>query len=138
MRELVKKTIDGNEYEFEQMAPKLALKTLVKLSKIVGKPIAMVMGSDGITKDKSKGILSKNLSPELFSAAVGSMIEKLDEADTIELCVLLTADTVLCDGKKIDFNSHYASRLGLMFKVLAAALEVQFGNFFDDLFVVAK
>jgi len=133
MRELVKKTIGDHDYEFEQLGAKQALKTMVKLSKIVGKPLAMVVGDGNVA-----GSLSREISPDLLGAAVGAMVERLDEGETQALCELLTAEKCLCDGKKINFDMHYEGRLDHMFKVLAAALEVQYGNFFSGLFATVN
>lgn len=137
MRDLVKKSIDGHEYEFSQMGPRQSLKVLVKLSKIVGKPIAMIAGGEKGVKPTS--LMQKDVAPELFGAAVGAMVDRLDEDETVDLCVQLTSfPQVLCDGQKVDFNAHYDGKLDLMFKVLAAALEVQYGNFFAGLFATGE
>lgn len=124
-KEMVKRPIDGHDYEFSQMGAKQSLKTLVRLSKIIGKPIAMLAGAPG------KGILDKDVSSETLAAAVGAMVEHLDGDETVELCELLCATTVMCDGKKVDFQTHYEGRLDHLFSVLSAALEVQYGNFFQ-------
>lgn len=129
MRESSEKEIEGRTYTFSQMGPKQSLKTLVKLSKIVGKPIALMAGGGS-----AKGLLGKDIAPEILGAAAGAMFEKLDEDETVQICETLTSfPQVLCDGQKVDFNSHYDGKLDLMFKVLMAALEVQYGNFFAGL-----
>lgn len=126
MTELKKKIIDGDQYEFTQFGAKKSLRILMKLSKIVGKPLAIAA-----TMAKGPGsILDKEVNPDLIGEAVGALTEKLDEDEVLDLLEELSSrDTVLCNGKKIDFNSHYENRLDHLFKVVAAALEVQYGNF---------
>lgn len=130
MRELVNKKIDGIEYNFGQFGANKSLKLLVRLSKIAGEPLALAFAS----AEGTGSLLEKKINPAMLGNAVKVLFDKLDETDALELIQGLTSkDSCLCEGKQIDFNLHYEGRLPHMFKVLYAALEVQYGNFFDAL-----
>lgn len=135
-RELIKKEIDGKTYEFQQFGPKHALKILTKLSRICGEPLALAFTAMG-SKDGEKpegGLLDRKIDGKLLAAAVKALTDRLDEEEVIAIVMELTAnDNVLCDGRRVVFDSHYQSGLGHMFKVLGTALEVQYGDFFGGL-----
>lgn len=133
--ELISKEIDGKTYEFSQFGAKLGVRTLIKISKIVGKPMGIAFGSieTGDGKQKPSSLLDMSYDKGMLAAAIEALTERMDESEIEELLILLTSTTCLCDGAKIDFNGHYAGKYGHLFKVLRAALEVQYGNFFDAL-----
>lgn len=131
MREQQTKTIDGQEYFFSQFGPKLSLKILTRLVKIAGEPLAIAISSAQTKDGKIK--LDKDIDPDILGRAARALSERLDEDEVLSLIEQLTSgDAVTCDGKKVDFNSHYDGKLGHLFKVFGAALEVQYGNFFDE------
>lgn len=125
--ELVKKDIEGKLYEFEQFGAKKSLATLIRLMKLVGKPLALMFGS---IKSGEK-LLDMDMKSEMISAALAALTENMDSSEVISLMEELCATKCLCDGKKINFDSHFEGKLPHLFKVLWAALEVQYGNFFD-------
>lgn len=123
------KTVDGLEYQFSKYGAKQGLKTLLRLSKMIGKPLAIAVGSakgEGSLKDKQ-------IDMSVIGEAIQALTEQIDQDEVLSLVEQLTATDALCDGKKIIFNSHYEGRYGHMFKVMAAALEVQYGNFFEEI-----
>lgn len=125
--ELIKKDVDGFEYEFSQFGAKRSLRTLIRLSKVLGKPLSLLLGS----MNGSGKLLDKSLDMDMIGLALNALTENMDSAEVISLIEELTSgDACLCDGKKIIFDSHYEGRLDHLFKVLYAALEVQYGNFF--------
>jgi hypothetical protein len=147
MRELVAKTIDGRLYEFEQFKTSTAVRVLAKLTKVLGEPLAVAMssffkaskGSNEAQKlDPETGVpissrrmLDQEVDPNALAKAVGLLIERLDEVDVVDLIEQLVAKSVLCDHKPVIFEMHYQGDIGHLFRVIAAALEVQYGNFID-------
>ncbi len=123
--ELIKKEVDGLEYQFEQFGAKQSLKILMKLSKMVGRPFIASIGSY-----QGKG---QPLNVTALTEAASLLFQSLDETETISLIELLTAEKCWCAGVKIKFDTHYEGKLTHLFKVLNAALEVQYGNFFEEL-----
>lgn len=123
---VVKEIKVGDEiltYQFEQFNTTLAIRTLARLTKIIGEPLAIAMaGSTGGDFDVSGDVMGK---------AVKALVDRLDEKEVLELLKLLAADKALCgeNGGKINFDEHYRGNIRLLFKVFQAALEVQYGNF---------
>lgn len=135
MREYLTKTIDGHEYIFSQFGAKQAVKYMTRLARIAGKPVALALGSlDG---GKGKDVLDRNIKTDVLARALEALTMNLDQDETLALIEgFVGNDAVICDGKRIIFDTHYEGRLGHMFKVLKAALEVQYGNFFEELIVL--
>ena len=132
MRELASKEIDGLEYQFEQFGAKKSLKILFRLSKQIGKPLSLLVGS--MSGEKDKKLLDRDIKLDMIAVAIDSLMSNLDSDEVITLMQDLAGDhACICDGKKINFDSHYEGRLPHLFKVLWAAIEVQYGNFFDAL-----
>ena len=124
-RETVTKVIKGSNYEFSQYGAKQGLKTLLRLGKLIGKPIAL--GYAAFQKNE-EGV--RDVKADILAQAVESLMQNAHQDEVLDLCIELSSRNCLCDGKQIDFNSHYEGDFGLMFEVIAAALEVQYGNFF--------
>lgn len=129
MLELVKKEIEGFEYQFEQWGSTRSTEIFIELFKKVGPAVATLIGeiSKAPTKEEAK-----KLSTSAIAAAVNALIMNVgDPKETTALIKKFVADDkCLCDGKKIHFDSHYQNRLFHMGQVLMAAVEVQYGNFF--------
>lgn len=129
-KELITKTIDGQTYEFQIFGASQSLKILMRLSKILGKPIGLFMGS---LKKDDEAQSGSTIKAEILSQAIEALTSNLDQNEVLDLIKILSSDTCLCDGKKIIFDSHYEGRLDHLFKVLKESLEVQFGNFLSVL-----
>jgi Phage tail assembly chaperone protein, TAC len=71
----------------------------------------------------------KELDTDILGKAARALIERMDEDEVVGLIKKLTSEGVLCDHQPIVFDTHYEGNLGHLFKVLMAALEVQYGNF---------
>ena len=131
-RETVKKIIGGNEYEFSQYGAKHALRTLLRLGKVMGRPFALGVAAVGEKPTNSTSFFDRGIKGEVLAQALEALTNGTTD-EIMDLCTELSSRDVLCNGRQIDFNSHYEGNLGLMFKVVAAALEVQYGNFFSGL-----
>lgn len=138
---LIDRDINGVTYNFEQFNTTLALKTLTRLTRLIGEPLAIALGGASTTPPTTPGgasavktkIADREISGETLGKAVHALIERLDDKEVLSLFELLTAEKVLCNGGKIVFNDHYRGNITLMFKVFMTALEVQYGNFMDVL-----
>lgn len=125
-----RQTIDGSVYSFSKFGAKESMRVLTRLFKIVGEPMSLAFtATQG--GDPKQSLMDRKMDPEIISKAVRTLAEKLDEDQVLDLIETLTATKALCDGKKIVFDLHYEGKLPHLFKVLVAALEVQYGNFFD-------
>jgi hypothetical protein len=128
--------IDKKRYEFEKWGAEMSLATLIKISKIAGKPLGLFLGS--MMSGESDNVLDKKISPDLLSDACEALVSNMDETTTIALIKKLSSEKILCDGRKINFDMHYQDQLGHLFKVVKTALEVQYGNFFEELLGIVK
>ena len=130
--EMLSREVDGQTYEFSQFGAKKATKLLVRMARIAGAPMAVSLG----TMRGGLGIEGLN-SPDAIGKISGALFNQIDENEVVDILEqVIGGDAALCDGKKIVFDLHYQKRLGHMAKVFRAALEVQYGNFFEELSVV--
>ncbi|MEW5803911.1 MAG: phage tail assembly chaperone [bacterium] len=131
MREPVRKDIDGEQYTFYQLAPKKSLKLLTRILKIIGGPIGTAIGKDGMSM-KAESLFDLDID---LGAVVGHLCRNLDENE-VEAIVDSLMSQVFVDGKgevsKV-FDEHFGGRLPHLFKVVFAALEVEYGSFFDGM-----
>ncbi len=119
MKEEKSKAIEGHTYLVRQLSVTPAQKLFVRVSKLVG-PALTLAAAEG-----RKGL----------GAAASEFFAKLSE-DEIELITQQMASVSEVDGKpmKACFELHF-SKAGqkALWLWLLFALEVQFGDFFDDL-----
>jgi hypothetical protein len=142
MRDPVTKTIGDREYEIRPMPVKTSLKVLARLLKMFGEPLgALIDGVSGGDKtasifDMKAGMLQKQLPADMFSKVAGKLVESLDEVTVIDMVDLLLANVFVKrpsdDGtNKIRFEEDFSGRIGHLIGVLAAAVEVNYADFFD-------
>lgn len=126
---LQQKDIGGHSYEFSKWGAEEATDTLLDIATIVGKPLAAAAGRLDVDAAMERRL-------ELPTDAISTIIEQLTGQVGLhkKLCMglikKLATRGVLCDGRAINFDSHYQDALPHLLDVVAAALEVQFGNFF--------
>lgn len=140
-RQLIEKNIDGKFYEFQQFTTTVALKTLSQLTQILGEPLTLMFGAFVKKTEPGKslsGLLQRDVSdadPDVMAKAVRALIAQLAGAGTDDalkiIKSLVSGDGVLCDHNKVVFDEHFRGHEGLAHlpKVVAAALEAQYGNF---------
>lgn len=127
-RELVTREIDGKQYEFHEFNTTQSLNISVRLGKILAKTLGMSLSAFDFRSAKATLL---DFNQEKIAGAVEALLANLDQKEVVDLVETLVAkDNVLCDGKRVVFNSHYAGNLPHLFRVLGAALEVQYGTFF--------
>lgn len=138
MRELAKIEIDNHTYEFSQFTTTESLRTLTKLTKILGEPMILAISSifkgskEKLTaEDVKRSLLDREINTDVLAQAVRVLMEKMDEDEVIGLVKKLVTDRTSCDMKPINFDTHFMGELGHLVKVVKAALVVQYGNFFD-------
>lgn len=122
--------IEGHRYEFEKWGAEDATDVLLDIATLVGKPLGVGIAT---VFDKLKGDkLDEKIDPNLVGAIVEAMTEKAGTHKALVKALIkkLSSEKVLVDGKTINYNIYYQDRLDLVFKVVSAALEVQYGNFF--------
>ncbi len=130
MREPVRKIIDGEQYTFCQLPPKKSLKLLTRILKIIGPALGGVVKDAGnISEGNIESILDLDIDPGMI---VSQLCSRLDEND-VEYIIDMLLSQVLHSGKgevSRVFDEHFGGRLPHLFRVIAAALEVEYGDFF--------
>jgi len=125
-REAVDKIIDGTNYTITQFGATKSMKLLTRLSKIVGEPLGEI--ASGF--DSKKNLLDQEFDGKMIGHAVKALVDNLDEDHVVDTLKQLLS-CVLHNGATLDktFDIHFQGRLGHMFKVVFAALEVQYKDF---------
>jgi hypothetical protein len=116
--------IDGHNYEFYQLGAVKSLKILTRILKIIGEPIGLITGEATV-----KDFLKTELNSDILGKALKALTDKLDEELVVNTIKELL-EPVLCDGKRIQFDLHFQGRIGHLLKVVKAALEVNYKDFF--------
>lgn len=89
----------------------------------------MAMGMALATKEGGK--MTGKEQTQLLGGAVRALVERLDEDEVLKTIKDLV-DTAECDGKKIIFETHFQGKIGHLFKVIFAVLEVQYSDFLGE------
>ena len=131
MRQMGEGTVDGLKYEVGHWPVDKATGMLTKLIKILGEPLAMVIvGAVGNKKD-GESIMDADLSAlkgESISKAFAGLSTRLDEHEVQKMLKEIN-EGILCDGKRIDYNTHYMGRIGHLFRVSMFVLKHQYSDF---------
>ena len=112
--------IDGETYKIHLLPPTRALQFSVKLTKLIGEPLANMAAA----QDKDPA--------ELLPLAVRALVSRLDEGEVVTL-VKAMAETCTKNNQKINFEADFQGRLGHLVKLVGKVMEVQFGGFFSGL-----
>ena len=114
--------IDNQQFTISLFAPTRALKLLARLTKLAGEGMAVMAKAGGKDADPL----------QLLPEAVKIILSRLDEDEFVGLVKELMA-SVTVDKKLINFDIAFQGRLGLLMKLLAKVIEVQFLDFYTAL-----
>lgn len=112
-------TIDDQVFNIALLMPSKAFELGAKLLKLVGEPVA------ALAMSKSEADLLQAL-----PLAVRGLTSNMDNKETLSLIKILF-QTVSLNGKSINFEEYFQGRMGHMFKVLIALINIQFSDFFQ-------
>jgi len=122
MREPVTKTIDDEQYTFCMLPVKQSIRLLTRILKIIGPALGGAATGEDI----------RNIGDIDLGMVVSGICSRLDEND-VEHIIDTLLTQVLHSGKgnlQQIFDAHFGGRLPHLLKVVAAALEVNYGDFF--------
>jgi hypothetical protein len=125
--------VDGSLYEFAKWGAEKAMDTFLDITGIIGKPLSALMAA--IHASQVDGAESQAITIDTAAAIAEQLTSNIGTHKKTCMAVikrLTSGPEVFCDGKKVDFDTHYASRISHLFEVVRAAVEVQYGNFFED------
>jgi hypothetical protein len=128
MREPVEKTIDGEKYTFCQLPAKKSLKLLTRLVKIVGPSLGAAVGSVAEGDIDIQTVLDRHLD---LGAVVAALCDRLEENEVEAIVDTLLSQVIHAGQGEVSqkFEVLFAGRLPHLFKVLAAALQLEYGDF---------
>jgi hypothetical protein len=124
MQKTQERVIDGTRFAVTQLPAMRGFKMFHRLGRALGPAIAQVAGG-------LKGKLAEMNVAEL-GAGVGALLERLDEND-LEAITGELLKTAHIDGKPLmpSFDLLMQGRIPTLLKLLAFAIEVNYGNFRD-------
>ncbi len=123
----VVRTVQGTEYTFYPLSAMAAWPVWLRLQKLSVGPLLQAVASADL-----------NLGPEIMARAMAALINSLENEDRerviLPLLGKVTCGGVPCGGEddkgRAAFALHFTARYGLMFEVLAVAVEVNFLDFY--------
>lgn len=145
----VRRMIEDCHFEFFPLNPRVGLKVLTRIIKLIGEPLGLI--GDGVAngsrgaEDKAAGddpgiltsIMEKNFAPDVFAKAARALVNRLDEDEVINTIEIIL-DTVHGQfpgdkgTRKLHLDKDFAGEIGLLLEVFVAAIEVNFGDFFAE------
>ncbi len=135
-REAVEKTIDEEVYIFHQMDPMTSVMILTKILKITGGSLGKAV--DQVAKSGIDNLIEAEVGEIAEKMDIGSIVaslcDRLDEND-IRQIIITMLEQVTCKGKgevSKCFNVHFKGRVSHLLKVVGAALEVEYADFFGE------
>lgn len=120
--------IDGDTFEFSPWSLKRSVKMGVRLARIVADPMtriyALMQGAKGAQAD---------VAPAVLGGIADKLVERLAEDDeqTWALLVTLCTEGVSRNAQEVDMERDFARKPKVMLQVIKAALEAQYGDFFE-------
>lgn len=125
MREEVTRVIENNEYVFTTLPVKTSIKTLTKLTKLIVGPIGSAING--------KDTISDALGDIDVGSLISGLSDRLDE-DEVYGIIETFAGVILHKGQRLSsiLDAHFGGNPALLLKVIGAALEIEYANFFGS------
>lgn len=140
MRKEKETTIEGTKFKVTQIGFEDGIELMTMLYKSLGPSIGAMLA--GLDKKPGEDLGSTNVSMGAVSNALGELAKRLNAADLKHVVHTLAKATLIErePGKwpTLEPEVDLAGDYGLMFKWLAFALEVNYGNFLGGAGLVAK
>lgn len=126
-----KKVIGGHSYDVFMLSATAGLDTFLDLARIAGPALGIIVKGVGLKDIKSIGDIE--LDNIDFEAAARQIFQS-EEKETITTIVAKLAEKTQVDGKPLAniYDVHFQGKIGELFRWLAFAMEVNFGDFFGD------
>lgn len=127
-------TIKGQKYQFGYWDVDTSTSYLTKLLKLLGEPLAMALLGAIEAKEDGQSLMDVDmdqLKGEAIAKAFQGLAARLNENEVKEI-LRQCQKGVMCDGKQIDYNTHYMGKIGLLFQVSLANLKHQYSDFLGD------
>jgi len=132
MKKLSSKLIDNQKYEVGHWSLDKQLDIMVKLIKLLGEPVAMLLMGALQQKGSLKEVLNSQMSSQINSEAIKAFTSRLNEAE-IKTLLKECTEGLLCDGKQISYDVHFMGRIFHLLKVALFCIRHQYQDFLDVL-----
>ena len=131
MRQIVKETIDGNEYEFLELGARQSFKLLNRILKTTGPAFAQI--ASGFQTKDLKSILDAEVNMDVVGKGISLLAQNIDEQYNEETASILLS-SVNYKGRPASWESEpFQGNMLHFLKVLRRAAEVNVGDFFGGL-----
>jgi len=127
MKEIQLVTVDGREYAIGCLMTGPSLKLMTRLAKLL-----LPAGAAGLAGSDMSSIKALTETVSLPSA-MAMVAEKMDEDQVLDMVRTLVKEVRRADGAPMPFDSYFMGETAHLFKVVAASLEVNYGDFFGVL-----
>jgi hypothetical protein len=124
----IKKKVDGAEYEFSFLPPSTALKVLARINKLLLPSLGSIFSKLG-----KGGLMDTDFSSLNFESAATMLAERMDEDQILETIKELVGTVRHKTGMEVNFDVDFLGKPLHLLKVVKAALEVNYGDFFVEL-----
>ena len=114
--------VEGRTYQVTQFSATKGIRMMTRLTKILGEPMGFLFASEKADAD------------QMLPLAIRALADKLDE-DVVLDTVKQLLEGVRDSNGEIQFETHFAGKMKLLFGLLAKVLEVQYGDFIGGLVV---
>jgi hypothetical protein len=127
MKKPVNRDVDGQTYEFYLMGPKDQIKVMNYMARTVGKPLGAA-----IKNDPSSAADILDTSASMIGDFITHLVESVDDDEVIAKIEKILEYVHIKKEKgfaPVKMEADFHGKLSHMFKVVYAALEVNFGDF---------
>jgi len=123
------KQIDERSVSVTQFPARIGLKIKLRIAKMIAPGLASATGilQSGLEADFDSKVLAY---------AVGQLVDSMGNDATVDFIVKELMQGTRLDDKEINdavFDMEFAGNYGLLYKILAFVLEVNYGSFFESL-----
>lgn len=139
--QLGEKLIDGKKYQVGYWDVDTSTATLTKLFKILGEPLAKILLGALEEKKEGQSLMDVKLDgaqAKFVAEAFSGLSSRLDEGEVQKLLRQCCGQGLLCDGKQVEYNSHFMGKIGHLFKVAFFVLRHQYSDFLGESLDLAK
>jgi len=123
-REPIEKNIDEFKFIFYQLPPRKSLNLMLRMLQILGSPLG-----GGFAKSNRENLLDSDID---LGKIVTALCERINIGE-VEFIINELISQVICEGQGEvlkNFDSIFAGRLPLLFKVVYEMLNIEYSAFF--------
>lgn len=119
-------TIDGVKYALPILPATVGINVLFELGKMLGEPLVKLISD---RENRIESLLESEVGALLIST-IGEAISRASPS-AAQRVIETTLSDLRCDGRKVDFDDHFAGRYAHCLRVFIHALRLNYSDFFD-------